>query len=103
MIQETIKKLELLGRMPDSSEDNISSEKIDEYATLIKEAKVPVNQKEAEILIKLFPEYELFGIEWSLLHLFETVYNSIPLEIYKSIIEKCPSEEWKDTLLTRLK
>lgn len=103
MIQDSINKLKLLGRMPDSSEDDISSERIDEYVKYIKETQKPINEEEARILVTLFPEYELFGVESSLLHLFETVYNQISLNTYEEIIESCPSEEWKETLQQRLK
>ena len=102
MVQETIKRLKELGRMPDSSEDNIPSDRIGEYVELIKKTNKPINWEEAKILIMLFPEYELFGIEWSLLHLFETIFSQISLDDYRKLIIECPSEEWKDTLKTRL-
>ncbi|MCD8044702.1 MAG: hypothetical protein LUH10_16840 [Tannerellaceae bacterium] len=103
MIQETIQKLASMGRMPDASEDNLSSELIDEYAPLIHASVKPINREEASILITLFPEDELFGVEQSLLHLFESIYHTIPLDEYKSIIEKCPSDEWRETLLKRVR
>jgi hypothetical protein len=102
MVQETIKKLEELGRMPDESENNLSSQLIDEYARLTGLVKKPINIEEAKILIKLFPESGLFGVEWSLLHIFESVYNKIPDAEYINIIEECPSKEWKETLIERL-
>ena len=102
MIQRTINRLKELGRMPNSSEDDLSAEKIDEYAKLIKETNKPINWEEAKILIKLFPEIELFGVEWSLLHLFETIFGHVPLDDYKKLIDECPSKEWKEQLTDRL-
>ncbi len=102
MLQENIKKLEELGRMPDESENNLSNQLIDEYAQMIDNAKKPINIEEAKVLIKLFPESGLFGVEWSLLHLFETILGHISIDDYKKLIEECPSEEWKEQLTDRL-
>ena len=76
-IQNEIKKLEELGRMPDESQNNLDSKIIDLYADLLKNTEKPVNFEEAKILVKLFPEFGLFGVEWTLLHLLESVCSEI--------------------------
>ena len=102
MVQETVKKLENLGRMPDEANENLSVEQIKEYDRLMKEAIRPISLDDAVILIKLFPESSLYGGEWTLLHLFETIFGRIPLNDYRKLIDECPSEEWRKRLLTRL-
>jgi hypothetical protein len=102
MIQEGITKLMLLGRMPDESEDKLSSKQIEEYANLLEKIKTPINIEEGYILIKLFPEHSLFGIEWTLLHLIESIYAHTEILTYKNLIEECNSVEWKEILLKRL-
>lgn len=102
MIQEAINKLERLGRMPDESNENLSSEEIDEYGRLIKEVIKPISLEDARVLIKLFPERGLYGVEWTLLHIFESVLVNISVDDYERIIKECPSEEWRNTLKTRL-
>lgn len=102
MIQKAIEELQSLGQMPDASDDTISDELIDKFTSLIGSVKRPINKDEAEILITLFPQEALYGVEWSLLSLFESVYGSISLDVYKEIIKKCPSEEWRETLEIRL-
>ena len=100
-IREEIKKLGELGRMPDETEDDLSNELIDLYASLLKRVGKPLNLEVAKIIIRLFPESGLFGVEWTLLHLFETVF---PMEEdeYVRLISECPSKEWRERLLARL-
>ena len=100
-IRNEIKRLEELGRMPDESEDNLSSELLNLYASLLHSIEKPVNREEAKILIRLFPESGLFGAEWTLLHLFETIF-SIEEDEYIRLIAECPSKEWRETLTARL-
>lgn len=47
---------------------------IDKYADLLGKITKPITLDEAHILIKLFPPTALYGIEWTLLHLIESVY-----------------------------
>lgn len=102
MRQEAIKELEKLGCMPDESNENLSTEEMGEYDRLIREAVRPISLEDAEVLIKLFPEHSLYGAEWSLLHLFESILLNITVDEYKKIIEECPSEEWRNKLKQRL-
>jgi len=100
-IRNEIKELEKLGRMPDESEDNLSSELIDTYASLLRSIEKPVNLEEAKILILLFPETGLFGVEWTLLHLFESIFFNIEEDKYIQLIAECPSKEWHENLKIR--
>ena len=102
IIRKEIKELEKLGRLPDESENNLSSETIDLYADLFKSIEKPVNYEEAKILVRLFPESGLFGIEWTLLHLFESIFTQIEESKYIQLMAECPSEEWEKTLRQRL-
>ena len=70
-MQKSIELLKIMGRMPDESTDDLSPEMIDQYAALLKQIELPISFEEAEILIQLFPEYALFGVEWTLLHVLE--------------------------------
>ena len=101
-MQKSIELLKNMGRMPDESTDDLSSERIDQYAALLKQIEPPITLEEAEILVQLFPEYALFGVEWTLLHILEKAQISFP-EKYEQLIEKCPSIEWRNTLKARLK
>ena len=101
-IRNEIKEIEKLGRMPDESENDLSNELINLYADLLHKIEKPVNWAEAKILIKLFPESGLFGVEWSLLHLFETIFPCEEIEEYVQLIAECPSEEWREHLLQRV-
>lgn len=98
-IRKEIKELEAIGRMPDESISQNNIELIEKYEALLCNIKAPINFYEAEILIQLFPEKGLFGLEWTLLHLIETLYNSENKEQYKNLIQKCPSKEWKEILI----
>ena len=60
------------------------------------------NYEEAKILVRLFPESGLFGIEWTLLHLFESIFTQIEESKYIQLMAECPSEEWDKTLRQRL-
>ena len=57
---------------------------------------------EAHILIKLFPPTALYGIEWTLLHLIESVYSEIKSLEYRELINECNSTEFKKMLVQRL-
>ena len=54
------------------------------------------------ILIKLFPPSALYGIEWTLLHLIESVYSEIKSLEYRELINECNSTEFKKMLVQRL-
>ncbi len=100
-IRPGVQKVIDLGRMPDESNDEVSEEEIDRYSDYLEEIESPINLQEAKELIKLFPDVALYGVEYDLLHLFESVFPLVNGEEYKEIIKQCPSEEWRDRLLTR--
>jgi hypothetical protein len=99
-MQPATLQLKALGRMPDESDETLTSERIDAYAKLLKEVKKPVSREDAAALIGLFPESGLYGVEWTLLHLFESVQSANRAE-YEALIAHCPSEEWRNTLQIR--
>ncbi|WP_203558542.1 hypothetical protein [Bacteroides sp. 519] len=101
-IQPPIQELELLGRMPDESNDNLTNEQIDLYSSLLDKVNKPINKNEAAILVKLFPESGLYGVQWTLLHLFESIYSTISVNEYRELIALCPSDEWRENLEIRL-
>lgn len=101
-IRTEIIKLKELGKMPNHDDDTVEDDIIDQFENLLGSIEKPVNKDEAEILVKLFPKESCFGIEWTLLHVVESVFKLIDFEEYKELIMKCNSEEWKETLITRL-
>ena len=62
----------------------------------------PITLDEAHILIKLFPPTALYGIEWTLLHLIESVYPETEFIKYKELINECNSVEFREMLVQRL-
>jgi len=100
MIRNQVLELKKMGRMPDESYDNIDVEIIDKYDELIETIVKPITKEEAEELILLFPEFGLYGVQWGLLHLIESL--EIDRIEYLKIIKQCPSKEWRDMLINRL-
>lgn len=86
-----------LGQMPDEKQD-IADGVVEEYEEILHSISRPVSQDEAEGLVMLFPPNGCFGLDWTLLHLIETT----PKWPIMSIIEKCPSVEWKQRMLDRV-
>lgn len=102
-MQDAILHLKAMGQMPSDYEDMADSVP-DAYGELLKQIKTPITMQEAEILAGLFPETGLFGLEWTLLHIFETARESGTADTvrYKNAVLLCKSEEWQETLLRRL-
>lgn len=73
-MQNAVLRLKQLGQMP-SSDNDVQDEIIIEYQELLEKIHTPVTMEEASVLIDIFPKTELFGLEWSLLHVLETVLN----------------------------
>lgn len=101
-IRNEINRLNELGQMPNHDDDTVQDSVIEEYENLLGSINKPINKKEAEILVKLFPKESCYGIEWTLLHIVESVYNTISRDEYNDLIAKCNSNEWKETLFSRL-
>lgn len=91
-----------MGAMPNETDERITAELIYEYEDLLCKIVKPITWDEAHILIKLFPPTALYGIEWTLLHLIESVYSEINSLEYRELINECNSTEFKEMLVQRL-
>ena len=98
-MRKEVEQLALMGAMPDEADERITAALVDEYADLLGKIVKPVTLDEAHILIKLFPPTALYGIEWTLLHLIESVYSEIKSLEYRELINECNSTEFKNCLL----
>lgn len=102
VMRKEVEQLALMGAMPNETDERITAELIDEYADLLCKIVKPITWNEAHILIKLFPPTALYGIEWTLLHLIESVYSEIKSLEYRKLINECNSTEFKKMLVQRL-
>ena len=71
-MQEAIIKLRLLGQMPDAVKDDPTVETINMYDELLSNVKTPLTREEVGVLIDIFPEGGMYGVEWDLLKLVES-------------------------------
>lgn len=101
-MRKEVEQLALMGAMPDETDERITAEQVDEYANLLGKISKPIALDEAHILIKLFPPISLYGVEWILLHLIESVYSEIEILEYRELINECNSAEYKRMLVQRL-
>ena len=101
-MRKEVEQLALMGAMPDEADERITAALVDEYADLLGKIVKPITWDEAHILIKLFPPTALYGIEWTLLHLIESVYSEIKSLEYRELINECNSTEFKKMLVQRL-
>ena len=102
VMRKEVEQLALMGAMPDAADERITAALVDEYADLLGKIVKPITLDEAHILIKLFPPTALYGIEWTLLHLIESVYSEINSLEYTELINECNSTEFKNMLVQRL-
>ena len=102
VMRKEVEQLALMGAMSDEADERITAALVDEYADLLGKIVKPVTLDEAHILIKLFPPTALYGIEWTLLHLIESVYSEIKSLEYRELINECNSTEFKKMLVQRL-
>jgi len=74
-----------------------------EFYELLHGIDRPVNLEEAKIMISLFPDSMLdgYGVDWTLLHLIETVFKTCDEKDYENLIDLCPNVEWKSILKVR--
>ena len=84
-MRKEVEQLALMGAMPDETDE-----------------PTDVLIDKAHILIKLFPPTALYGIEWTLLHLIESVYPETEFIKYKELINECNSVEFREMLVQRL-
>ena len=101
-MRKEVEQLALMGAMPDEADERITAALVDEYADLLGKIVKPVTLEEAHIWIRLFPPTDLCGIEWTLLHLIESVYSEIKSLEYRELINECNSTEFKKMLVQRL-
>ena len=101
-MRKEVEQLALMGAMPDEADERITAALVDEYADLLGKIVKPVTLDEAHILIELFPPTALYEIEWTLLHLIESVYSEIKSLEYRELINECNSTEFKKMLVQRL-
>lgn len=96
-------ELQKLGRMPNESIDDNASidDVINSYDSILEKISLPITYEEGAILIKLFPENSFYDLQWSLLKLVESLSQMIDSEKYRTLIDGCPSKEWKDGLINR--
>lgn len=102
VMRKEVEQLALMGAMPDEADERITAALVDEYADLLGKIVKPITLDEAHILIKLFPPTALYGVEWTLLHLIESVYSEIKSLEYRKLINGCNSTEFKKMLVQRL-
>ena len=102
VMRKEVEQLALMGAMPDEADERITAALVDEYADLLGKIVKPITLDEAHILIKLFPPTALYGVEWTLLHLIESVYSEIKSLEYRELINECNSTEFKKMLVQRL-
>ncbi|ATA91211.1 hypothetical protein CGC56_02940 [Capnocytophaga canimorsus] len=102
-MREQILKLKAIGRMPTESindEETIIT-LVEQYDELISSIEKPITLEEAEILVTIFPDGFFYDLHWDLLRLIETCILNTSEEEYQKLIEKCPSEEWRENLQIR--
>jgi hypothetical protein len=100
MIRKEFLELQKLGRMPNESinDDETIDDIINLYDSILEKIALPITYEEGEILIKLFPENAFYDLQWTLLKLVESLVKIIDNEKYRTLINKCPSKEWKEGL-----
>lgn len=89
--------------MPNKSlDDNESIDSlIRDYDDLLSSIELPLSYEEGKVLVSLFPDEAFYDLQWDLLKLVESLYGKITNDEYLSLIQECPSKEWKEALLTR--
>lgn len=92
-----------LGRMPNESIDD--DESVDStialYDSVLESIILPISYEEGEVLISLFPDNAFYDLQWTLLKLVESLIKSVDNKKYRTLINQCPSEEWRDSLAAR--
>ncbi|MDR0660859.1 MAG: hypothetical protein LBG19_08705 [Prevotellaceae bacterium] len=73
--QELLNKLYELGKLPSDRDSASDDFPFDEFDKLLQQFTTPVTEEEAIKLINLSPPVDTgcYGVEWTLLHLIETV------------------------------
>jgi hypothetical protein len=101
-VRSEVIELKELGVMPNHDDDTVEDIVIENFENLLGSLGGSINKDEGEILIQIFPEESCYGLEWTLLHLIESLFTQISKSEYEELILKCNSLEWKNLLLTRV-
>lgn len=106
-MQEAILKIQAIGVPPEGFEDaGFPSEETlalwEGYQDAADSITRPITWEEAEILVQCCPTDHMSGIEWTVLHCIESVFDPVGIENYRNLIETCNSAMMKDMLLQRL-
>ncbi|MCI8688987.1 MAG: hypothetical protein HFF87_01585 [Oscillibacter sp.] len=106
-MQEAVRKLQTFGAPPEGFEDDTfpgedTIQIWDEWTEAVDSIKRPVTWEEAEILIRCCPTDHMAGVEWTLLHCIESVFQPDAVENFRNLIETCNSDMMKNLLLQRL-
>ncbi|MCE8841115.1 MULTISPECIES: hypothetical protein [Bacteroidaceae] len=102
-MRKEVIELSKLGQMPNESinDTEMIINTIRSYDVLLSRIKAPITYEEGLVLISLFPESSFYDLQWDLLKLVELLIKSTTPEEYLSLVDKCPSKEWKELLKQR--
>ncbi|MDE6409021.1 MAG: hypothetical protein K2K81_02095 [Muribaculaceae bacterium] len=102
MRQEVV-ELSKLGQMPNESIDDTETitETVKAYDVLLSKITEPISYEEGLLLISLFPKSSFYDMQWDLLVLVESLIKTTSIKEYLTLVDKCPSEEWKELLKQR--
>ena len=102
MRQEVI-ELSKLGQMPNESiyDTETITETIKAYDVLLSKITEPITYEEGLVLISLFPKSSFYDMQWDLLAFVESLIKTTTIKEYLTLVDKCPSEEWKELLKQR--
>lgn len=102
-MQEVIRQMYELGKMPDGSIDGPLDDVVERWQDLTESIELPLTKEEAEVLIALFPEDDLFGLAWNMMQAVESVLPDVlSIAEYRNLVNRCESELWRETMLKRL-
>ncbi|MFB9077972.1 hypothetical protein ACFFLS_04800 [Flavobacterium procerum] len=102
-IRSEILELKKLGVIPNHDDDSVEDIVIEKFENLLGSLGPTINKDEGEMLILIFPKESCYGLEWTLLHLIESLFKQINKFEYEELILKCNSPEWKKLLLDRFR
>ena len=92
--EQILTELYKIGKLPDESDESIIHDfPLKEFDELLYQFNLPITESEAIKLINLSPPVDTscFEVEWSLLHLIETV----DIKTLQNVINKSEENEFK--------
>jgi len=95
-----IKELYEIGKLPSERDDAIDTFPLESFDRLLQQLVTPVNEEEAIKLINLSPPVDTgsFGVEWTLLHLAET----LDTDKIQNVLDRAEDNEVKRLMQIRL-